>query len=1431
VWSEQQKLVASDGAAGDYFGYSVSVSGDTAVVGAYQDDTAGGADAGSAYVFRVPSADLSVTKTDGQTTAVPGQPVTYTIVVSNAGPYAAAGAMVADTVPAAIFGVSWSCVGSGGGTCTASGSGGIHDTVSLPAGASVTYTLSGTVSLSASGSLSNTATVAAPSGVTDPNLANNSATDTDTVAAVADLRVTKSDGQATAVPGEPVTYTIVVSNEGPSGATGATVMDTVPVAIVGGNWSCVGSGGGTCAASGSGNINDVVGVPRGATLTYTLSGTVSPAATGMLANTASVAAPPGTTDPNLANNSATDTDTLTPRTDLSVTKTDGQTTAVPGQPVTYTITVGNAGPSVVSGATISDSVPAVLLDVHWACSASPGSSCTAMGVGSINDTVSVLVGGTLVYTLTGPVDGGATGSLVNTASATPPAGVTDPNTTNNAATDTDTLERHTDLSVTKTDGQTEAVPGQPITYAIVVSNAGPSVATGATVDDTLPAVLMGAAWTCTASPGSSCGVAGAGSIHDTVSLLVGGTATYALTATVDGAATGMLVNTATVAVAAGTTDPDPANNSATDTDTLTPSADVSVTKADGQATAVPGQPVTYTIVVSNAGPSMAHGATVTDTLPAALTGATWTCTASSGSYCAPSGNGSINEIVHVWIGGTVTYLLMATIDAGATGSLSNTASAAVAEGTTDPNAANNTATDTDTLTPQADVAVTKTDGQTAAVPGQPITYAIVVSNVGPSVAAAATVSDALPAALTGASWTCTPSPGSSCSASGAGNINDSVNLLVSGTASYTVTATVNPSATGSLGNTASAAVAAGTTDPDPANNAATDTDTLTPEADLELVKSDAPDPVAPGGTLLYTIQLTNLGPSASSGMTLTDALPPEVSFVSSTPGPPTCTETGGTLTCSLPGLAPSASQSVTIQVGVDAGTSGAIGNTATVTGDETDPVSGNDSDTEPTTVEGNADLSVSKTDGQTTAVPGQAITYTIVATNLGPDPVSGATVADVLPASLTGASWTCVASPGSTCTASGSGNINDTVGMPVSGTATYTVTASIDPAATGTLDNTATVSVPVGFTDPDPSNDSAADTDTLTPEADLALLMSDAPDPVAPGGTLLYTIHLNNLGPSVSTGMTLTDTLPPEVSFVTATPGAPTCTETGGTLTCNLPGLAPGASQSVTILVTANIGTLGMINNTASVVGNETDPVSGNDSDSEPSTVGLYGESELVQGSALWADLASAGGAPDEDLFRIGQRPYSSYEVVVDGTSGDLGTGQGPALDRLASDGTLLQSAVAAGAGSSRSLRWENDSAAVVNDEYVRVRSAGCTTSCGPEDVYRIRSWDTTLLCPRFNNGATQVTVLVLQNTTETAIAGHARFWSNAGVLVGTQAFTMGPKAAFVVNTSTVPGVSGVGGTITLSHDGPYGTLVGKAVAVEPATGFTFDTALLPRVR
>jgi uncharacterized repeat protein (TIGR01451 family) len=145
--------------------------------------------------------------------------------------------------------------------------------------------------------------------VTDSNAANNSATDTDGLAASADLAITKTDGVTTATAGGSVTYTITASNAGPSGASGATVADTFPASLTC-TWTCVGAGGGTCTASGSGNINDAVNLPAGGSVTYTASCTVSASASETLINTATVVAPAGVTDPTPANNSATDTDLI-----------------------------------------------------------------------------------------------------------------------------------------------------------------------------------------------------------------------------------------------------------------------------------------------------------------------------------------------------------------------------------------------------------------------------------------------------------------------------------------------------------------------------------------------------------------------------------------------------------------------------------------------------------------------------------------------------------------------------------------------------------------------------------------------------------------------------------------------------------------------------------------------------------------------------------------------------------------------------------------------------------------------------------------------------------------------------------------------------------------------------------------------------------------
>jgi uncharacterized repeat protein (TIGR01451 family) len=476
-----------------------------------------------------------------------------------------------------------------------------------------------------------------------------------------------------------------------------------------------------------------------------------------------------------------------------------------------------------------------------------------------------------------------------------------------------------------------------------------------------------------------------------------------------------------------------------------------------------------------------------------------------------------------------------------------------------------------------------------------------------------------------------------------------------------------------------------------------------------------------------------------------------------------------------------------------------------------------------------ADLSITKTDGAATAIPGQAVTYTIVAGNAGPSPVTNATVTDMPPAGLTGVSWTCTASAGSSCPASGTASINASVNLLAGGTATFTLTGTIAPTATGTLANTAAITAPAGVTDPSIANNAATDTDTLTPQADLSLTIGDSPDPVAPGAVLTYTIRITNVGPSTSPSMTVTDTLSGQVAFGSASAG---CTHLSGTVTCALGTLAPAAFADVTIQVTVAPSATGGLANSASVTGGAPDPAAANNSDTEATALlAAAAEGEVTHGMQLRADLAAVAGQPDLDLFRIRQDPYASYEVALDAGSGDFGAA-GAQLERVASDGsTVLQVSVPVGSGFARSLRFRNDTATTVDDQLVRVSSPACGSTCGADDVYRLRAWETTASISRFNNSATQITVVVLQNGGAVGLSGRVYFWSTSGSLLHQEPLALLARGSVTVNTSAIPALLGQAGSITIAHDGPFGALTGKAVALEPATGFSFDSFLEQRRR
>jgi uncharacterized repeat protein (TIGR01451 family) len=475
----------------------------------------------------------------------------------------------------------------------ASGTGDINnELVTIPAGPgnSVVYTVTADVPSSYTGDLMNTATVDAPVGTTDPDPTNNTDEETDTPNPLVDMEIVKTSAATTYTAGGTVTWTVTVTNNGPSDAVGAKVSDDIDNALTNVTWTTSTSGSASVLVpTGTGDlVNQVVNIPAGSgnSVTYTITASVPSSFTGNLVNTATVAPPTGVTDTDNTNDSDPETDTPAPVSDLAIVKTSTSSTYTPGGTVTWTITVTNNGPSDVVGAKVSDDINNSLTNVSW--TAVTNGTATAANLSGTGDLVNELVsiasgaGNSVVYTVTATVPSSFTGNLVNTATVDAPTGTTDPDLTNNSDPETDTPALVADLAIVKTSASATYTAGNTVTWTITVTNAGPSDAVNAVVNDNLNDLLTGVTWTAAAS-GSATVVNTSGSgdlVNELVSIPAGSAnkVVYTVTATVPSSFTGNLVNTATVAPPNGTTDPDLTNNTDPETDIPAPVADLIIVK-------------------------------------------------------------------------------------------------------------------------------------------------------------------------------------------------------------------------------------------------------------------------------------------------------------------------------------------------------------------------------------------------------------------------------------------------------------------------------------------------------------------------------------------------------------------------------------------------------------------------------------------------------------------------------------------------------------------------------------------------------------------------------------------------------------------------------------------------------------------------------------
>lgn len=601
--------------------------------------------------------------------------------------------------------------------------------------------------------------------------------------------------------------------------------------------------------------------------------------------------------------------------------------------------------------------------------------------------------------------------------------------------------------------------------------------------------------------------------------------------------------------------------------TAADAADLSLTKTHTGAF-VRGSTGTYHLNVSNAGPATSGAVTVTDTLPTGMTYKSFSGTGWSCSSCSSASQTVTLTHAALASGASASVDLTVDVGAGASSSPTNTATVTQATSATlnDPSSANNSASDPGTVANpgDADVVVTKTTPGIVE-PGGQGTYTLHVRDDGPnSVVGPVTVTDVLPTGLsfvsgTGTGWTCTASGQTVTCTRSSG--------LVSGEVAPDITMVVNvaPDAPARSTNKTSGSGAVDN-DPNHSNNIDVTDTVLVGQADLSIDKTHSGS-FPRGGTGTYSITVSNAGPDAAASPRVVDTLPAGLTFSSSSGTGWSCSSSGQVVTCNQSSDVASGQSApkLTINVSVSSSAAAVVTNTATVcsmifggtvTGcpDQNEGTyersSSDNTVSDVTATVAPTDLAITNTASVTTVNTGTSYTYTLKATNNGPNSATNVTIVDSLPSYIDSASIT--TNPGSSntstppyCDVTGRevtcvmGTVGTTSGAN-SATAVITV-KGLATASGRTVADTASVFSDLG--DTNASNDSA--TATVTFNGTLNNAAPTAADKTA------SVAHGNTSGVDVTLTGTDAD---------------------GDPLTFNLPSANGGAAHG-TVTISGNIAT------------------------------------------------------------------------------------------------------------------------------------------------------------------------------------------------------------------------------------------------------------------
>jgi uncharacterized repeat protein (TIGR01451 family) len=733
-------------------------------------------------------------------TVTGGGAADFVMTVRNDGPDTATALQFVNNVGSflAIKPGGITCVATGGGTCPAT-LGVTMDLDSLPAGASLAFTISTTVTQSVNTTVTNTFQASAD---TDSARSDNTFTATATVVSPqTGVFVTGAGPAATVSGGGAAAFTMTVGNAGPDTAPSVSIVDNVGSNLTFTGVTCVASGGATCPAT-LGPVMTATDMPASSTLVFTVNTVVASGTSGTLTNSMTVSAD---NDTNRNDNIATAVATAaTPRASLVLTGTGPSAAVAGGETATFTMTVANSGPDAASGLRVVNTVGSNLSFIGATCTATAPAVCPAT-VSVVTDVGALPVGGKLTFNVNAVVAAGTNGAITNTLQASADNAFS--TSGNSVVAVGQAFTARSSLAITTTSAPANVASGTAASFVMTLRNDGPETAAAVRLVNTVGGNLTLTGITCTSlTAGAACPLT-TGPGMDVVNLPNGGQLQFTITATVALGTQGSVINTLNATVTSG------ARSETTAVAVGSAYSNNLVVSASAPAGPLTGGAgFAFTMTVANDGPGPALNVALVNTLGTGLvSGGAITCSA-AGALC-PAAPAATMLIPSIPANASLTFSVPVTVVAGTNGVVSSTLAAT---------AAGDTRLQDSSATASAQVSspdlAASLSGATQITAGNTAVFTAVVSNptstaaTNLSLVSSTTATDAL-VNLSALSIVCTPSSGATCPTTGPTMVVPS--LPAGRSLTFTITVPLPLAARGTV-TSGFAMTAAG--DPNPANN-------------------------------------------------------------------------------------------------------------------------------------------------------------------------------------------------------------------------------------------------------------------------------------------------------------------------------------------------------------------------------------------------------------------------------------------------------------------------------------------------------------------------------------------------------------------------------------------------------------------------------------